>query len=149
MHNRKYKYILQVFYISLWVLVGLFITYLFDKYNDFGNLTLIGIGIGITVLWAYRIVEGIIVNKLPADPGPHLGSFQFVADANGITIEGTNILTNIKWTGIDSIEQIGNYVLILVGNHLAFSVPKAAIGDGAEIQEFVEELISLKEQNTT
>ena len=132
---------------SLWIPVGLFSAYSFDKSNYLGGFALFGVGLGISILWIYRIVEGIIVNKLPADPGPHLGSFKFVADANGITVEGINILTNVEWAGIDTIEQIGNYVIILIDNHVAFGVPKTAIGDEIEVKEFIDELISLKEQN--
>ena len=147
--NAKRKYALQAINILLWVPIGVFIAYSFDRSEQLGRWALYGVGLGAAVIWIYRLIERKIMNQLPSDPGPSLGPLKLTADETGITVKGTGSKSATEWSGVRNIEDVGDYVLIFTDNHVAHYVPKKAIGDEADVKSFVENITSLKAQNTT
>lgn len=148
-NNARRKYTLQAMNILLWVPVGFFIAYSFGRSEDLGQWALYGVGLGASVVWIYRLVVRKVINQLPSDPGPSLGPLKLIADESGLTVAGTGSKSTTEWSGIRTIEDVGDYVFIFIDNNVAHYVPKKAIGDEAAVKAFIGKIVSLKEQYAT
>lgn len=147
--NAKRKYTLQAINILLWIPIGYFVAYSFSKSEYLGRWALYGVGLGAGIVWIYRLIERKALNQLPSEPGPSLGPLTLIANEEGVTVKGTGSKSVTEWAGVRKVEDVENYVLIFIDNHVAHYVPKTAIGGDTEVKVFIEEIGSLRERYAT
>lgn len=148
-NNFKSKIFLQIINVALWVPVGIFIGYSFNKSDDLGRWAIYSILIVIAIKWIYRLIEHNAAFKLPNNTGPILGPMKLSLDESGVTVKSTYDQTKTSWNGIQNIENTGKYIFIFVDNHIAHFIPADAIGNNEAIENFITQANSMREKYAT
>lgn len=143
--NKDSKVRFQLLGFALWIPVGVFVAYSLHNLGPFGRWSIFGMVLGMVVSWFYWRLVIYVEHRLPAEPGPVLGSTKMQASEKGVSFTCGAYTSFVAWEGVRHMVASGDFFLLFVDNHLAHFIPLSAIGDGEAVEKFNAQLSELKQ----